>query len=322
MVDSNTSEFLSVLEKTLRLCEAPAVGETTENSPSDIDIRGLGKDLGTMLHSLATKLSLAARPPRTPDAITKCLQDIEKLLPVFATMCQSLRPSIHGEGMCEKIKSHSRYALLGLQSLVSAVLEEPVSEARLGRTGILWESCKELQNVETLQKIVSNKISEAHQMISDAVEDLQSWASGEADDNFGDFEDSSSETDNEDHNVHAVHISSAAQADNERRISMFKRIQLLLKAINKRKICESSPLSLLNECYSSCSKLAVEVDDLAGEIQEGADEALVGELEKAVVLRVEELLVSASTDNADEKWSEWSQNFGAKWLSDVKKNHK
>ncbi|CCG83362.1 Putative uncharacterized protein [Taphrina deformans PYCC 5710] len=279
-------------------------------------VTDLARDIGTLLHSHCTKLSLAARPPITPKAINACIIDIQKLFPMIASLCHSLQPKLHGKALCDRIRNQSRYALIGVRSMVQAVSEDPVSEARLNKTGILWESCLELQNMQKLDLIMSLKVKECTQMIGDAVDDLKSWSLGEEDDNFDDFETSDSESDAGKRDEPASE-ERTADAEIARRISMLTRIQLFLKAVDKRQITPAASTQLMNGIYDNLSKLSVEVDDLAGEIQESADTAFIMEMEKIVIQRVEELLSITLANNRDEKWQTWVANFRKRWLEEV-----
>jgi len=244
------------------------------------------------------------------------LNDIYKLLPAFTSLCQMLKPEIHGSAICDLIRKQSKYAITGLRSMVQAVSIDHVSENRLSKTGILWESCLELQKAESLVHVMSQRNKECLQMLEDAVEDLESWLAGDLDDNFGDFEDSGSDSEGS-VNPQIRETDKQTDLETERRIMMLKRTQLLLKAIGKRKITRESPVSLLNALYDNISKLSVEVDDLAGEIQEHADPAYIMEMEKVVVHRVEQILTASSLGGKDDKWQEWITNFKKRWLEDI-----
>lgn len=313
--------FLVAVERALLACQATEGSQQSQaiDDPSQIDVRELARDLGTNLHSQCTKLSLATRPPRTDEAVTRCLADILGLLPLFVTLCTALRPDIHGVAVCDKIRNQSRYALIGLRSLAGVSVEEPSAETRLSKTGILWESCVELQNVQTVFSLVSAKVKESSLMIQDAVDDLESWSSGTLDFNLLDINDSSSEGEDEAFNSpNRTTSSNSASSDTTRRIAMLRRIQILLKAIDKRKVNDRSAITQLNDIYRTIAKLSVEVDDLAVEIQEEADSTFILELEKIVALRVEELLDTVPATVDDKAWSTWSHTFHEKWLQDVK----
>lgn len=325
MLPAELVSFYEVLQVTLSsLGEKASKTSSAASNADQADKIAMARDLATLLHSQCTKISIAARPPRTDEAVSACMKEIKKLLPLFTVLCQTLKPDKEGFAVCDTIKSQSRYALTGLKLLIEAVHEDPVSEDRLSRTGILWESCVELQKISTLSSLVSKKLRESTQMINDAIEDLESWAAGELDGNFDDFAGSGSDSDSDPENgpVSSSTDRNQDDAETERRMSMLKRIQLLLKAIDKHKTGATSSVSQLNEIYLSVGKLAVEIDDWAGEIQEEADAAFILEMEKVVVLRVQELLAATMVKNLDTNWGKWSNNFSSRWLEDVKRDNK
>lgn len=323
MSSRDSASFSHALTQVLRSCEAHEILDQNsqtvpDNVRSGLDVRGIAKDLGTTLHSQSTKLSLAAKPPRTEEGVRVCLQEIQKILPIFAVLCQGLHVRIYGAAVCDHIRNQSRYALLGLQTLVDAVYEEPVSEARLSRTGVLWGSCIALQKVAELHVLVSQRIKESSQMIEDAIEDLESWGAGDQDMNFSDYVDSESEDELPPKDDPSAPVTSLSEPrDVVRRTGLLKRLRILLMAIDKRKIGEKTNVPQLNDIYQNVTTMAVEVDDWAVGIQEEADSAYVDEMEKAVVLRVQELLTTVSIDQEDQKWSLWLANFREKWLTDM-----
>lgn len=285
-----------------------------------IDVCALARDFGTLLHSHCTKLSLAARPPKTPEAIASCINDMTELLPACNSLVKLLNREIHGSSICDLIRNQARYALIGLRSMVQAVTSGTDVEGRLSKTGILWEACSELQNVGSLSETTSKRVKECAQMLGDAIDDLESWAAGESDDNFDTFEDSASETSSEIEDKSSATV--PVDQEIQRRISMLTRVQLLLKALDKRRITENISVTSSNAIYDSIIPLSAEVDDLAGEIQEGADPAYIMEMEKVVVHRVEELLTASLLGNDDKKWVEWVTNFRKRWREDGKKDTK
>jgi hypothetical protein len=316
--------FNQALEGALKCSEVPKDGNgpnSVDNRITSADVINLARDVGTMLHSHCTKLSLAARPPKTADAINACINDIQKLFPIIGSLCLSLQNDSHGKALCDKIRNQSRYALIGVRSMVEAVSEDPVSESRLSKTGILWESCLELQNLQAMHILMSLKVKESTQMIGDAIDDLKSWSLGEEDDNFTGFEDSGSESDTDEKDA-SESGDRTNDAEINRRISMLTRIQLFLKAVDKRQITPSASTQLMNDICDNLSALSVEVDDLAGEIQESSDTAFIMEMEKIVIQRVEELLSITLSKNTDDKWQTWVSNFRQKWLEEVPRDSK
>jgi hypothetical protein len=156
---------------------------------------------------------------------------------------------------------------------------------------------------------VSAKIKEVSIMLNDAIEDLQSFASGEDADGF---EDSASEASDE-HETTTTEQSGEQSEQLERRIKIVQRTLLLLKAIDKRRIGDAST-HVLNLVYDNLVALVVEVDDFACEIQEAADEAFIMELEKSVLHRVEGMMSAALVENKNAKWSDWLETFRTRWL--------
>lgn len=319
MAQTTLPSFLPALEEALQACQVSANVGTSDSQTVQtvIDVLSMARHLGTNLHSQCTKLSLALKPPQTADAVKKCMQDIDTLLPVFSALCQILRPEKHSTALCEKVRSQCRYALLGLKTLLNTSDEISSTDFRLSNTGILWEACVELQKLGTPSVLVAANLTECSQMIGDAIEDLDSWLSGDIDFNISVTE-SSSEAGDQEINPLAPDVDSSELDQTKRRIAMLKRIQILLSAIGKRKVNEQATITYLNTVYENCAKLSVEVDDLAVEIQEEADFTFISELEKAVVLRVEEILNSAPADDKDEKWAKWSHVFKEKWLDQLK----
>lgn len=97
-----------------------------------------------------------------------------------------------------------------------------------------------------------------------------------------------------------------------------RRIQLLLRAIDKRRVSQDNvSITEFNDIFLTSAQLAVDIDDWTVEVQEEAGQAFILELEKTVVLRVEELLDQVTRSASDEKWLAWCKNFQSRWREEV-----
>lgn len=310
--------FHAALTSALATCDAErAELDDSSQRGSEVNVFSLAKDLGLLLHSQCTKLAIAAKPPRTGEAVDQLMAEIEKLLPMFGSLCTIVNPSIHGMAIVQFIRKQCKYALLGLQTLIEVIQHKEFSEPRLSRTAILWESCVALQTAHTLQELVSAKLNESLQMIDDAIDDLESWQTGETDLNFdSDIDKSDSGSDVQtDKPLSTDQVLSSP--DVGRGIAMMKRIQLLLRAVDKRRVTKTTTIVEMNDIFNNCALLAIDIDNWAVEVQEEASVAFVKELEKIVVLRVEELLDQVTKDSCDEKWLNWCKSFRLRWLEEV-----
>ncbi|ORY86808.1 hypothetical protein BCR37DRAFT_385282 [Protomyces lactucae-debilis] len=304
----------AAIETVIAACKAGEGTAPLIEGVASIDLAALSKDLGILLHAQCTKLSLAAKPPRTQDAVLACVDGIIKLLPAFSMLATSLRRAIHSAAVADHIRNNIHYAMIGSRSLIETALDPEASVARLEQTGILWESCVKLQHVTKADACVSLKIKETSVMLNDAIEDLESFAAGDEED----FDDSASESSEAEVST-SIEKNQETLDEIQRRISILRRTQLLLKAIVKRRVPGAS-VDVLNQIYDNLIALIVEVDDFACEVQEAADEAYIMELEKSVLHRVEALLTAALMDNEDPKWAEWIETFRKRWLE--KKDNK
>lgn len=306
------------LRAALRDCRIDYEAAQRPISDTQVDVvRSLAKDLGTLLHSHCTKLSLAAKPPITDSAVITILTDLNKLLPAFVALCGKLDPAAHGLALCDKISALTRYALTGLDKLLQAIIQ-PGAEDRLSSTGILWDSCLDLQRLPDITKLISLKLQECCAMMNDAVEDLRAWTLDETDHNLDEMAEYGNDSSDEEHPAASISSASSVHENNRSSIAdgfilKLQRTQLLFKAIEIRRLALAITISQLNDIYKDLKAIQIEVDDIAGEIQEGADEAFIGELEKAFVHRIEHILLTTATDDAS-KWTDWSKNFKSQWL--------
>ncbi|BFZ57275.1 hypothetical protein PYCC9005_004326 [Savitreella phatthalungensis] len=319
---------------TVQVCNDSLDSRPLSEVDSSLDVLSLARDLATLVHSYATKLSIAAKPPKTPEAVDACLKELAKASPAFGALCHNAHRDVQGIATSRFIGRNSKYILAGLIDLVTAVFEDEPSPVRLAQTGILYESCDDLKGIVPDFQLVIRKVKEANAMIGDAVEDLQSWLDGDDDDDdfgLGDSEDDGDDDDDEDGLTSAAsglslgkQRSEAEIIETRRRITMLERVRMLLKALATRLVSADMPLVTRNAVFTCTEQLVVDVDELAGEVQDtvpgprngpgGADEAYLMELEKAVVHRVEDLLTAlVTTTVADDKARTWVDNFRARW---------
>lgn len=329
---------------TVQSCNASIASRQLGEVDAGLDVRALARDVGTLIHSHCTKLAIAARPPRTDAAVAACLAELAKVLPALAALSQNCHHDLHGVATCRAVGRCCKYILSGLAELVTVVNAPEPTEARLAQTGILYESCEELRDLQPDHRLVAKKLQESGLMVADAVDDLQSWLDGDDDDDFGlndlsdDDDDDDDANDNEDDDNHgedaalaastqslsiksqASERTAASEEDTRRRIVMLERIKILLKAIHAKRLTESTSVALRNRVFADAEELVAEIDEMAGEVQDRRSDAVyVLELEKAVVHRVEELLTVVSGDNAEDKWRQWIGVFRSRWRESVPK---
>lgn len=277
---------------------------TTINDPS-LKVVNLARDLGTLLHSACTKLSLAARPPRTDEAISASFKEISGFLPAFGQLCAGLDPARHTQVLCERIRSLCKYALIGLSAFIAVITGEEDAQ-RLNKTAILWDSADELRQLTSADEVLSMKTEECQDMLSDAVTDLTEFLETDLHQDLDGLSlaDETQET---------TKCSSAAQIDGY--ITKITRCHTLLRAIVKRRIDATTTVEMSNALFENISKLSIEVDDLACEIQDKSDHAYIEELGKGIVHRIEALL-DATLPGANQSWIDWTQSFRKMWQLD------
>lgn len=277
-------------------------------------ITDFAHDLGRVLHAGCTKLAIASKPPLCSSTVEACILSLQKELPAIAALCRLLRPDVYGEALCERIRLISKRTLAGLSTLIETVCMT-AAEDRLGRTGVVWDACQELQKLPSNGTLVLTDIQNSNEMLDDAIDELQSWLRGDAEEDVDSSDLSGHDEDLESpfETVHKPTVRDSAK-ETEQRIVMLKRIQLLLKAMKKQAAKATLPVEQSNSVHRILKPLIAEIDDLAGEIQERSDEALIQELEKAVVIRVDELSYVMTRNVGDEKWLAWINTFRKNWL--------
>ena len=171
---------------------ADSAPKTTERIPNPPNPLQVFSDAARLVKAHVTKLSLLViNKPFTPTAVTKVLREL-------ATSC--LPALISGVQICQQDKAtwtelmgreaqlRTRRVFKELETLLQEIqsvaqgAEAGTSGGRdsLSATGVVWESCDSLAELNTLgiAGLAVQKAEQWRDTIRDAIEELQEWAEG------------------------------------------------------------------------------------------------------------------------------------------------
>ena len=164
------------------------VAETrTPNPPNPLHVLS---DSAKLVKAHTTKLSLLAiNKPFTPSAIHKVLKDLSATcLPAMMSAVQICEQEkvVWGSTMSKEVQARVRRVFKELENLLGEVRsiaagnDTGVRRDSLSSTGIVWESCDALVELEQLgiPGLAAQKAQQYRETIKDAIEELREWAEG------------------------------------------------------------------------------------------------------------------------------------------------
>lgn len=164
--------------------------ETTpiEDPPNPLRILG---DSARLVKAHTTKLGLLAiNKPFTPSAITKVLKELSATcLPAMMSAVQicEQEKTVWGSFLRREVELRVLRVFKELQSLlhelqaIAAGAEQTGRRDTLSSTGVVWESCDAVIDLEKLGLggLALQKAEQYRDTIKDAIEELKEWAEGE-----------------------------------------------------------------------------------------------------------------------------------------------
>ncbi|EPY52618.1 fungal protein [Schizosaccharomyces cryophilus OY26] len=239
--------------------------------------------IGEMIHQYTTKLSIAARPPITKDALEKYSSDMSNMVsPLIATL-QVYSKEKYGKIVHERLKIHVERILLGIECLLRSVSPKPlahVTEAwktrgRLITTGMLWESCEKLQKLgrEGALGYVLEEWENIVSMLDDAVSDMEAWKEGESSnwDSFGSESEEEEEKEEEKGNA-TIESRTQEQAEFAKRLlQQLNACKILFLSIKKHRLPKTASYSYLDGLYENMKRTSEAIDEVVGQVQEDSD---------------------------------------------------
>ncbi|EPX72805.1 uncharacterized protein SOCG_00566 [Schizosaccharomyces octosporus yFS286] len=252
------------------------------NLPVELDNSPLSMldSIGEMIHQYTTKLSIAARPPITKDALEKYSNDMSNMVsPLIATL-QIYTVDKYGKIIYDRLKMHVERILLGIECLLRSVSPKPlahVTEAwktrgRLVTTGMLWESCEKLQKLgrEGALGYVLEEWENFVSMLEDAVSDMEDWKAGESS-NWDNF-DSEDEDEEEEKENTTSEVRTQEQAESAKQLlRQLNACKILFLSIKKHRLPKTASFHYLDDLYEKMKRTSEAIDEVVGQFQEDFD---------------------------------------------------
>ena len=187
---SSTLTLLGQFTTALKPTGSPTNANTTErieNPPSPLRVLS---DSAKLVKAHTTKLSLLAiNKPFTPSAIHKVLKELSgTCLPAMMSAVQicEQEKAIWSGVLSKEVQARVRRVFKEMEMLLGEVRSIAAGNDGVGRdslssTGIVWESCDALIELEQLRLpgLVSQKAEQYRETIKDAIQELQEWTEGD-----------------------------------------------------------------------------------------------------------------------------------------------
>ena len=286
----------------------------SENPPDPLRVLG---DSAKLLKAHTTKLSLLAiNKPFTPSAITKVLKElVGTCLPGMMSavqICEQDRAR-YGALLSKEAQLRVRRVFMELEMLLnelSSIAAGSSGESRrdsLSSTGVVWESCDALIELEHLGLggLALQKVEQYQETIKDALKELQEWAAGDDPDSEG----HDALLDSDDEGVAGDHdsledIFNAANSMPKDRPELkalldgadgkLKKVVMLYAALTKRRIktfetqvqadtVEMSRITRLDQLMLHLKRIPHQIDELAGCFYDLDENAVQESLQKCLV---------------------------------------
>ncbi|WBW73765.1 CCNDBP1-like protein [Schizosaccharomyces osmophilus] len=283
--------------------------------------------IGEMIHQYTTKLSIAARPPITKDALEKYSNDMSNMVsPLIATL-QIYTVEKYGKIVYERLKMHVERILLGIECLLRSVSPKPlahVTEAwktrgRLVTTGMLWESCEKLQKLgrEGALGYVLEEWENFVSMLEDAVSDMEDWKAGESSnwDSFGSEDEDEKEGQEEEENLTSEKRTQGQAEFAKQLLRQLNACKILFISIKKHRLPKTASFLYLDDLYEKMKHTSEAIDEVVGQVQEDFDNTK-DELDLLASCGRELAQTCISefdTDSSTPWYTKWLENWDQSW---------
>lgn len=324
----------------------PSPAERIDNPPDPLHILA---DAAKLVKAHTTKLSLLAiNKPFTPSAITKVLQELTATcLPAMVSavqICENEKAT-SGALMGKEVQSRVRRVFKELETLLGEVKSiaagktVPGRRDTLGSTGVVWESCDALVELEKLGLggLALQKAQQYQETIKDALVELQEWKEGE-DLDFEGHSDKLADSDDEGVDGDRNTLDDIFNAQNsmpkdrpelealvDEAAGKLKKVVILYQAMAKRRIKgfdiskmdgkdKRKAVSQLDELVVLLRKLPHQVDDMIGkfyELDEDAARTALGSIINNAKAACEQM--DHNWTGAEDEFSLWLK----KWIAAV-----
>lgn len=281
----------------LSIVDAPIAEDavTIENSPNPLRILS---DSAKLLKAHTTKISLLAiNTPFTPSAVSKIVEEVSATcVPAMmsaAQLCDQQKTQ-WGSTMRKEVGARTRRAFKEMEVLLREILSISQGNASsprrdsLSSTGVLWESCDALIELEVLGigGLALQKARQYRETIKDAISEFRDWVEGHDLDTEGridglldsDDEGVAGDKDSIDDIFNAANSLPADRPDlkafADEMDSKLKKIVILYNALEKRRLgtfnldkLESVPaessIARLDSLISCLRRIPHQVDEMA-----------------------------------------------------------
>ncbi|KAI9741713.1 MAG: hypothetical protein M1834_000098 [Cirrosporium novae-zelandiae] len=170
------------------LSSQPPSIQAIGNHPSPLDVLS---DSAKLLKAQTTKLSLLMlNKPFSPKEITYILKAVStSCLPAMMSSVELYRPEQYSKVLQKEMISRVRRTFREMSTLLSEIplngraTQKTTGRDTLSSTGVVWESCDALIELKTggIAGVVVKKAEQYRDLVKDAIEELETWASGEED---------------------------------------------------------------------------------------------------------------------------------------------
>ncbi|KAK3063443.1 hypothetical protein LTS18_000336 [Coniosporium uncinatum] len=250
---------------------------STNNVNPDLPVLSVLRDSASLLKAHTTKLGLLLiNKPFTPSAVEKVLREVSgTCLPTLMGAVEACRVEKWGETVGAEVRARVARVLRAFQETVAEVGRVAGGGAQVGKsgvvggmerldlksvgkgrregekgkeevlasTGMVWESCDALVELERVGVVglVVKKAEEWREMLADAMEELKEWGQDDGEDNEEDDEFDGAFSD--DDSLGKMMVGGKIPKDNEelkallqQSLKKLKLIETLYKALAKRRL--------------------------------------------------------------------------------------
>lgn len=316
--------------------------EPIENPPNPLHVL---RDAAKLVKAHTTKISLLAiNKPFTPSAIRKVLNELTATcLPAMMSavqICEQEKATL-GSLLSGEVQARVRRVFREMEMLLEEVRSIAAGNAgahrrdSLSSTGVVWESCDALIELEKLDVagLAVQKAEQYRDTVKDAIEELREWMEGEDPDNEGfdellDENDEAVEgdTDSVDDIFNAANSMPKDRPELKKLVEdaggKLKKVVLLYNALIKRRMKayngskkradgQKADVEKLDETMQCLRRIPHQVDELAScfyDLDEGrAKEMLAKCLKEATTAA--SVMEKNWDDGADDEFTTWSKKW-------------
>lgn len=304
-------------------------------------------DSAKLVKAHTTKLSLLAiNKPFTPSAIHKVLKELSATcLPAMMSAVQicEQEKAVWSSLMGKEVQSRVRRVfkememLLGEIRSIAAGTDAGVRRDSLSSTGIVWESCDALIELEKLglAGLAVQRANEYRDTVKDAIEELREWAEGHDLDSEGRVDgllDSDDEgVDGDKDSIEDIFNAANSMPKDrpelkvlvEQAEAKLKKVVILYQALSKRRIQvfkhnmepsadDRAAVSRLDELMLHLRRVPFQVDELASNLYDLDEDAAKQTLDKCIE-EAKAACVVTETDwsGKEDAFSEWLKKWTA-----------